>query len=143
MANMYFNSNFKVCSISGSPVYLYIVDVKEFLRECRDEWVCEGVEEAGVYQWNDYYCLWRLADPAIDQKIRTLVEEINSLRQEKPRQNNDKSIKWNISVILKTGGTILINSEPISTNEIHEVIDTLLKPSFFGKTINEFKIVAV
>jgi hypothetical protein len=142
MANMYFNSDFKVCSIGDAPMYLYIDSVEDFLYDCGDDYISDNVDETGVYRW-DFDCeIWIFADPSVNRKIKALVKEINSLHQENPHQN-DKSICWNISVILKTGGTILINSEPISTNEIHEVIDTLLKPSFFGKTINEFKIVAV
>jgi hypothetical protein len=142
MANKYFNNNFEECVIYRCPEYLYIDDVENFLEDCGDEYISDGVDEPGIYQWSDDDDAWFIANPNIEKKIRAIVEQ-NSPRQEISNQVDNVSIKWNISVILKTGGTILINSEPISTNEIHEVIDTLLKPSFFGKTINEFKIVAV
>ena len=142
MANMYFNDEFKVCSIGRDPAYLYIDNVEDFLNDCGDNWISDGVDKTGVYQWNGDYCVWDLADPKIDDNIRALVEEINALRQKNSSQNNNEIAKWNIVVILKTGETIVINSEPISIDEVHEVIDTLLKPSFFGKTILSFKIVA-
>lgn len=143
MANMYFNDEFKVCSIGNDPKYLYIDDVDSFLNDCGDDWVSDDVDETGVYQWNEGYWIWSLADPAIDKKIRALVmKEINSLHKETPHQNN-KSIGWNISITLNTGEVIQTNSEPVPMNEVHEAIDILLKPSFFGKTIKEFKIVAV
>ena len=142
MANKYFNDDFEVCSISKDPAYLYIDDVDQFLYDCSAGYVSEGVDKSGVYLWNDYYCIWDLADPEIDKKIRTLVEKINSLRQESPRQN-DKPTGWNILVTLNTGDVIQTNSVPLSIKEIPEAIDILLRPSFFGKTIKEFKIVAV
>ena len=142
MANKYFNDDFEVCSIGKDPAYLYIDNVEDFLNDCGDNWISDGVDKTGVYQWNDYYCVWDLADPEIDKKIRALVEEITSLHQELPRQSNNTFTNWNISVTLDTGETIQINSEPISTNEIPEAIDILLKPSFFGKRIKKFQIVA-
>ena len=143
MANMYFNVDFKVCSIGNSPNFLYIDNVKDFLNDCGEEYISDEVDETGVYQWDEGYGVWVFASTAIDKKIRALVEEINSLRQETPRQNNDVSIKWNILITLNTGEVIQTNSEPVSMNEVHEAIDILLRPSFFGKTIKEFKIVAV
>ena len=142
MANLYFNSDFKVCSIGNSPKYLYIDNVDDFLNDCGDDYISDEVNETGVYQWSNDYDIWVFAVPAIDKKIRALVEEINSLLQKKPSQNN-KSIGWNILITLNTGEIIQTNSEPVPMNEVHEAIDILLKPSFFGKTIKEFKIVAV
>lgn len=142
MANMYFNSDFKVCSMDNSPWYLYIDNVGDFLNDCGDDYIYDNVGNSGVYQWDDFHEVWILANSAIEKKIEALVEEINSLRQEKPSQNN-KSIGWNILVTLNTEETIQTNSEPVPMNEVHEAIDILLKPSFFGKTIKEFKIVAV
>lgn len=143
MANMYFNDDFEVCSISKDPAYLYIDDVDSFLNDCGDSYVSDGVDKPGVYQWNDYYCVWDLADSEIDKKIRALVmKEINSLHKKTPCQDNN-SICWNILITLNTGELIQTNSEPVSMNEVHEAIDILLKPSFFGRTIREFKIVAV
>lgn len=142
MANMYFNDDFEVCSISKDPAYLYIDDVDKFLHDCGNGYVSDGVDKSGVYLWNDYYCVWDLADPEIDKKIKAIVEEITSLRQELPRQSNNTFTNWNILVTLDTDETIKINSEPVSINDIHEVIDTLLKPSFFGKRIKKFEIVA-
>lgn len=137
MANMYFNDDFEVCSIGNDPTYLYIDNVKEFLYDCGDDYIADEVNEIGVYRWDSYLEVWVFADPAIDKKIRALVEQNTSC------QSNNISIKWNILITLNTGEVIQTNSEPVSMNEVHEAIDILLKPSFFGKTIQEFKIVAV
>lgn len=142
MANMYFNDDFEVCSISKDPAYLYIDDVDKFLYDCGDGYVSDGVDKPGVYQWNDYYCVWDLADPEINKKIRALVEEINTLHQEKSHQDNNKVAGWSISVTLDSGLCVKINNEPISMDKVPEIINTLLKPYFFGKRIIEFEIVA-
>ena len=141
MANVYFNDDFEVCSIGNDPTYLYIDNVKEFLYDCGDNYIADEVNEIGVYHWDSYLNVWVFSGPKIDKKIRALVKEINSLCQDPTSQNN-KSIGWNILITLNTGEVIQTNSEPVPMNEVHEVIDILLKPSFFGKTIKEFKIVA-
>jgi hypothetical protein len=137
MANMYFKGNFEECAMEKSPLYLYIDDVEDFLKECADDYISDNVDEPGVYQWNDDYDIWVMANPNIEKKVRTIVEQNTSC------QNNDISIKWNILITLNTGEVIQTNSEPVPMNEVHEAIDILLRPSFFGKTIKEFKIVAV
>jgi hypothetical protein len=136
MANKYFKFNFEECTIDKCPLYLYIDDVQGFLRECGDDWISDNVDEPGIYQWNDNYEVWTMADSNIEKKIRAIVDKIS--RQE----NNNENVKWNISITLDTDETIKINSEPVSINDIHEAIDTLLKPSFFGKRIKKFEIVA-
>ena len=142
MANKYFNEDFKVCTIKNNPMYLYIDDVEDFLNDCGDDWISDDVDETGIYQWDNESWTWVRANSAVDDKIRALIKKINSLRQETPYQNN-KSIGWNILITLNTGEVIQTNSEPVPMNEVHEAIDILLRPSFFGKTIKEFKIVAV
>lgn len=49
---------------------------------------------------------------------------------------------WNIIITLDTGEVIKTNSEPVEMNEVQEAINTMLKPSFFGKRIKKFEIVA-
>lgn len=142
MANIYFNSDFKVCSMVNAE-YLYIDNVDDFLKDCGEDYIYDNVDEKGVYQWNDYDDVWELANLAVKEKIKSLVKEVNSLRQETPHQNNNNSIGWNILVTLNTGDVIQTNSVPLSIKEISEAVDILLRPSFFGKTIKEFKIVAV
>lgn len=136
MANKYFKGNFEECTIDKGPLYLYIDNVEDFLNDCRDEWISDNVDEPGIYQWKDDYEMWVMANPNIEKKIKTIVE------QSIPRQGGEIFVGWNILVTLDTDETIKINSEPVSINDIHEVIDTLLKPSFFGKRIKKFEIVA-
>jgi len=142
MANIYFNEDFKVCTIKNDTMYLYIDNVKDFLDDCNDEWISDNVDETGIYQWDNKSWTWVRANSAVEDKIRALVKKIDSPRQEHTSQSN-KSIGWNILITLNTGEIIQTNSEPVPINEVHEAIDILLRPSFFGKTIKEFKIVAV
>ena len=136
MANKYFKGNFEECAIDKSPLYLYIDNVEDFLDDCRDEWISDNVDEPGVYQWKDDYEMWVMANSNIEKKIKTIVE------QSIPRQGGEIFVGWNILVTLDTGETIKTNSEPVSMNEVHEAINILLKPSFFGKRIKKFEIVA-
>ena len=136
MANKYFKDNFEECTIDKGPWYLYIDNVEDFLDDCRDEWISDNVDKSGIYQWDYDSEVWDLAGPRINKKIRALVE------QSIPHQGGEIFVGWNILVTLDTDETIKINSEPVSINDIHEAIDTLLKPSFFGKRIKKFEIVA-
>lgn len=136
MANKYFKGNFEECAIEKSPLYLYIDNVKEFLYDCGDDYISDNVDEPGVYQWNDDYEVWDIANSNIEKKIKAIVGQ-NSFHQ-----GGEIFVGWNILVTLDTSETIKINSEPVPINDIHEAIDTLLKPSFFGKRIKKFEIVA-
>lgn len=145
MANMYFNKEFKLCSICDSPEYLYVDDVDAFIQECGDEWISDDVSKRGVYYWNDTYETWRLVSEGteIDKKIRKIIEQIEQIGQTEPsKQGGNVFVGWNILITLDTGETIKTNSEPISIDEAQEAINILLKPSFFGKRIKKFEIVA-
>ena len=136
MANKYFKGNFEECTMEKCPLYLYIDNVEDFLDDCRDDWISDNVDEPGVYQWNDDYEVWVMANPNIEKKIRAIIE------QNTPRQNGEIFVNWNIFVTLDSGLCVKINSEPVSMDKVPEVINTLLKPCFFGKKIKEFEIVA-
>lgn len=136
MANKYFKGNFEECAMEKSPLYLYIDNVKEFLYDCGDDYISDNVDEPGVYQWNDDCEVWDIANSNIEKKIKAIVGQ-NSFHQ-----GGEIFVGWNILVTLDTSETIKINSEPIPINDIHEAIDILLKPSFFGKRIKKFEIVA-
>lgn len=136
MANKYFKGNFEECAMEKSPLYLYIDDVEDFFKECADDYISDNVDEPGVYQWNDDDEVWDMANSNIEKKVRAIV------KQNSPRQGGEIFVGWNILVTLDTDETIKINSEPVSMNDIHEAINILLKPSFFGKRIKKFEIVA-
>lgn len=136
MANVYFNNKFEICSMKDGPEYLYIDDVDAFLQECSDVWISENVENTGVYHWNNYEEVWEPAISVVGEKIRQIIG------QEPPRHDGNIFIGWNILITLDTGETIKTNSEPVSMNEVQEAVNILLKPSFFGKRIKKFEIVA-
>ena len=136
MANKYFKGNFEECTMEKCPLYLYIDDVEDFLKECADDYISDNVDEPGVYQWNDNDEVWDMANSNIEKKIKAIV------KQNIPNQDGEIFIGWNIVVTLDTDETIKINSEPVPITDIHEAMDILLKPSFFGKRIKKFEIVA-
>lgn len=138
MANVYFNGKFEVCAINASPDYIYVDDVEAFIRECGEDWISDDVKEKGVYYWNNNLEVWRLANVKTDLKIREIIKTINNTTKVK----KDIPTVWNILITLDTGETIKTNSEPISINDAQEAINILLRPSFFGKRIKKFEIVA-
>ena len=141
MANVCFNDKFEVCTIDDSPEYLYIDDVDAFIQECGDEWISDGVDKTGVYHWNNYDELWESAISSVEGKIREVREVINSVGGITRIEKNIFA-GWNIVITLDSGETIKTNSEPVDMNEVQEAINIMLKPSFFGKRIKKFEIVA-
>lgn len=138
MANVCFDNNFKVCTMADSPKYLYIDDVDAFIREYGDIWIVEKVDSTGVYHWNDYEEFWEPAISIVEEKIRGIMNPIGGII----KANGDDFVGWNIVVTLDTGEVVKTNSEPVDMNEVQEAINIMLKPSFFGKRVKKFEIVA-
>lgn len=138
MANVYFNGNFEVWTIDDSPEYLYIDNVEAFIQECGDDWISEGVNKTGVYHWNGYDELWEPAISIVEEKIRGIIKSVGGIT----RAGKNTSVGWNIIITLDSGEVIKTNSEPVEMNEVQEAMNIMLKPSFFGKRIKKFEIVA-
>lgn len=138
MANVCFNDKFEVCAINASPDYIYVDDVDAFIQECGDEWISDGVDKTGVYHWNNFDELWESAIPSVEEKIREVINSVGGIT----RIGKNISTGWNIIITLDSGETIKTNSEPVDMNEVQEAINIMLKPSFFGKRIKKFEIVA-
>ena len=138
MANVYFNDKFEVCTIDDSPEYVYIDDVDAFIQECGDEWISDGVDKIGVYHWNYFDELWESAISLVEEKIREVINSVGGIT----RIEKNIFADWNIIITLDSGETIKTNSEPVDMNEVQEAINIMLKPSFFGKRIKKFEIVA-
>lgn len=138
MANVFFDDKFNVCTIADNPEYLYIDDVDAFIKECGEDWIFEDVSNTGVYHWNNNYEVWRLTDVETDKKIREIINSIGGITKVK----ENVFVGWNIIITLDSGEVIKTNSEPVDMNEVQEAINIMLKPSFFGKRIKKFEIVA-
>lgn len=138
MANVCFNGKFEVCTMADSPEYLYIDDVDAFIRECGEEWIFENVDKIGVYHWNDYQEVWEPAISLVEDKIREVIGSTGGIT----RPKGDIFVGWNIIITLDSGEVIKTNSEPVEMDEVQEAINIMLKPSFFGKRIKKFEIVA-
>lgn len=138
MANVYFDNKFNVCTVGDNPEYLYVDDVDAFIQECSDEWIFENVNKTGVYHWNDYEEVWEPAISVVEEKIRGIINPIGGITKVK----ENVFVGWNIIITLDSGEVIKTNSEPVDMNEVQEAINIMLKPSFFGKRIKKFEIVA-
>lgn len=138
MANVYFNDNLEVCTIDDSPEYLYIDDVEAFIQDCGDEWISYGVDKTGIYHWNNYAELWEPDTSIAEEKIREIINSSGGIT----KIGKNVFIGWNIVITLDSGEIIKTNSEPIDMNEVQEAMNIMLKPSFFGKRIKKFEIVA-
>lgn len=138
MANVCFNEKFEVCTIKDSPEYLYIDDVDAFIQECGDDWISDGVDKTGVYHWNNDDELWEPAISSVKRKIREVINSVGGIT----RMGKNIFAGWNIVITLDSGEIIKTNSEPVDMNEVQEAINIMLKPSFFGKRIKKFEIVA-
>ena len=58
------------------------------------------------------------------------------------RAKENISVGWNIVITLDSGEVIKTNSEPVDMSEVQEAMNIMLKPSFFGKRVKKFEIVA-
>lgn len=139
MANVYF---FDVNFNKSTPLesyFIYVGDVEEFRQICDHENISDyGVKETGCYFWNDASDSWCFPTTDEEEKIMRAIEGIGGIT----RVRGDVFVGWNIIITLDTGEIIKTNSEPVEMNEVQEAINTMLKPSFFGKRIKKFEIVA-
>ena len=139
MTNVYcFDVNFHKCTLLES-YFIYVGDVEEFRQQCDKETISDyGVRETGCYFWNDTSESWCPPTANEEDKIMRAIEGIGGIT----RAKGDVFVGWNIIITLDTGEVIKTNSEPVEMNEVQEAINTMLKPSFFGKRIKKFEIVA-
>lgn len=144
MTNVYFfDKELKQSSISApDTAYVYIEDIDEFKDLCGDNWENEGVDDVGCYTWSNTDFVWRpstLNDRmCIEREIKKIKESTSGIT----RPKGDVFVGWNIVITLDSGEVIKTNSEPVDMNEVQEAINVMLKPSFFGKRIKKFEIVA-
>lgn len=144
MTNVYFfDKDFKQSSISeASALYAYVGDVSEFIDLCGGEWEKEGVDDVGCYTWSHSDFTWHPSTPNDCNFIEREVQKIKKITGGTTKVKEDVFVGWNIIITLDSGEVIKTNSEPVDINEAQEAINILLKPSFFGKRIKKFEIVA-
>lgn len=138
MANKvyFFDKNYQETNIDEA-IYAFIGDVEEFRKICDNmECLTRGVREVGIYKWSEENGKWEMNFGLSERKI------VNKKAYDIIGYIKDIFTGWNISITLNTNETIKINSEPIQIAEIEEVINTMLKPNFFGERIKKFEIVA-
>lgn len=139
MANVYFlDKDYHKCTPLES-YYIYVEDVEEFQQICDNHEISDyGVKDTGFYFWNEADDMWSLPTTEEVKEITKTIEVIGGITKIKGKV----FVGWNIIITLDTGETIKTNSEPVDINEVQEAINIMLKPSFFGKRIKKFEIVA-
>ena len=143
MANYFFDNKIKQSTIDDRDVkYVYVEDVVEFLERCADNYISDGVDEVGCYTWSDSSYTW---EPSTMNDCKAMESEVAKMKEQtggitKAKENT--FVGWNIVITLDSGEVIKTNSEPVDMSEVQEAMNIMLKPSFFGKRIKKFEIVA-
>lgn len=138
-----FDKNFKEITIDNPNwKYLYVEDYEDFVREYGYSWILDGIDKDGFYEYDEEKEEWGLI--LRDYPIYNILQKkINdNVGGIKKVISNDVFVGWNIIITLDTGEVIKTNSEPVEMSEVQEAINVMLKPSFFGKRIKKFEIVA-
>lgn len=144
MANVYFfDDKIRQSTVSDRDTkYVYVEDFDEFIEICGDNYEHEGVDGVGCYTWSDSSYTWEPSTPNDCKAIESEVQKIKERTGGVTKVKEDVFVGWNIIITLDSGEVIKTNSEPVDMNEAQEAINILLKPSFFGKRIKKFEIVA-
>lgn len=144
MANVYFfDKELKQSSISDpNTFYAYIEDVDEFKDLYSDNWESEGIDDVGCYTWSNTDFTWKLSTLNDRMRIEHEIKKIKESTGGITRTKGDVFVGWNIVITLDSGEVIKTNSEPVGMSEVQEAMSLMLKPSFFGKRIKKFEIVA-
>ena len=143
MANYFFDNKIKQSTIDDRNVkYVYVEDVVEFLELCADNYISDGVDEVGCYTWSDSSDTW---EPSTMNDCKAIESEVAKIKEQTGGITKVKEnifVGWNIVITLDSGEVIKTNSEPVDMSEVQEAMNIMLKPSFFGKRIKKFEIVA-
>ena len=143
MANYFFDNKIKQSTIDDRNVrYVYVEDVAEFLELCADNFISNGVNEVGCYTWSDSFYTW---EPSTMNDCKIIESEVARIKEQAggiTRAKENIFVGWNIVITLDSGEVIKTNSEPVDMSEVQEAMNIMLKPSFFGKRIKKFEIVA-
>lgn len=143
MANYFFDNKIKQSTIDNRDLrYVYVEDVTEFLELCADNYIFDGVNEVGCYTWSDSSYTW---EPSTMNDCKIIESEVARIKEQTggiTRAKENIFVGWNIVITLDSGEIIKTNSEPVDMSEVQEAMNIMLKPSFFGKRIKKFEIVA-
>jgi hypothetical protein len=143
MAYKMFNKKFEEITIENPAwEYLWVTDYEDFVEKNSD-WILDGVENDGIYEYDNDIEEWKELTDKNSFIYKTIMERVSSEVGGIKKVTLNSTFKgWNIIITLDTGETIKTNSEPVEMSEVQEAINIMLKPSFFGKRIKKFEIVA-
>lgn len=137
--NYYLASDYREVSMGDNClVYAIINDYDQFLKDCGDDYITDGVEENNIYFFNANTEQWERVDSALYKDFSAFFP-CSSTEKEK---ENSPSVNtgWNIIITLDNDTVIQTNEIPVSMAEVQEAMSTLLRPCFFGKRIKKFEI---
>lgn len=137
--NYYLASDYREVSMGDIHlVYAIINDYDQFLKDCGDDYITDGVEENNIYFFNTDIEQWERVDSALYKTI----SELFSCSSTKKEKENSPSVNtgWNIIITLDNDTVIQTNEIPVSMAEVQEAMSTFLRPCFFGKRIKKFEI---
>lgn len=117
----------------GACDFALIGDLKAFMLECEANLtITNGITNTGLYLWDELDERWNKCP--LDHEIMKSINKILITTE-----NTDL---WDIVITLDTNEEIVTNDEPVSMAEVYEAINTMRKPSFFGKRIKEIRIIS-
>lgn len=143
MAYKMFNKKFEEITIENPAwEYLWVTDYEDFVEKNSD-WILDGIENDGIYEYDNDIEEWKELTDKNSFIYKTIMKRVSSEVDGIKKVTLNNTFKgWNIIITLDTGETIKTNSEPVEMSEVQEAINIMLKPSFFGKRIKKFEIVA-
>ena len=119
----------------GACDFAFIGDFEVFMLECEvGHTINSGITGTGLYAWDDMNGHWDKCPS--DHEV---MKSINKILSATP---TDDKMLWDIVITLDTNDESVTNDEPVSMAEVYEAINTMRKPSFFGKRIKEIRIIS-
>jgi hypothetical protein len=145
--NFYLTSDMKIWNKNdgiGAITYLIVNDVNEFFDFC-DEYgmQCLDVNKIGFYQWSDHADAWvEITEESIKIFENLKIINENNLTENNLTENNltENDVIWNLKITLLHGEEIKTNNKNCSLEELFEAIQSMQKPSLFGKKVKSFTI---
>lgn len=123
----------------GACDFAFIGDFEVFILECQvSHTITNGITGVGLYSWDDAAGHWDKC-PSDHEVMKSINKILSATSATAP---TDDKMLWDIVVTLDTNDEIVTNDEPVSMAEVYEAINTMRKPSFFGKRIKEIRIIS-
>lgn len=121
-------------------VYAIINDYDQFLKDCGEEYITDGVEENGIYFFNINTEQWERVNSALHKDFSAFFPCSSTEKEKEKEINPSANTGWNIIITIDNDTVIQTNEVPVSITEVPEIMSALVRPCFFGKRIKKFEI---